>query len=144
MADTHNVFISHRHEDDALVGQLKDLLARNGVQVRDSSITSDNPNQATSEAYIKQILGECIKLGGEGDRNHLARHEEPQLGQLGDRIRQPVPRQTDHRGLEHLARSHGGRAHRHNAWAAIRHACGRGASGPHYLVLPCSPATCGP
>jgi hypothetical protein len=26
MPDAHNVFISHRHEDDALVGDLKSLL----------------------------------------------------------------------------------------------------------------------
>ena len=61
MADQHNVFISHRHEDDALVGQLKELLSKNGAEVRDSSVTSDNPNNATSEAYIKQILADRIK-----------------------------------------------------------------------------------
>ena len=62
--DNHNVFISHRHEDDALVGQLKELLAENGAEVRDSSVTSDNPNKATSEAYIKQILAERIQWAG--------------------------------------------------------------------------------
>lgn len=64
MADQHNIFISHRHEDDALVGQLKDLLSKKGAEVRDSSVTSDNPNNATSEAYIKQILADRIKWAG--------------------------------------------------------------------------------
>jgi hypothetical protein len=64
MSDQHNVFISHRHEDDALVGRLKDLLARNGAEVRDSSVTSENPNQAKSEAYIKQILADRIRWAG--------------------------------------------------------------------------------
>jgi MTH538 TIR-like domain (DUF1863) len=64
MADQHNVFISHRHEDDALVAQLKQLLAKNGAEVRDSSVTSDIPNQAKSEAYIKQILADRITWAG--------------------------------------------------------------------------------
>lgn len=64
VSDQHNVFISHRHEDDALVGQLKALLAKNGAEVRDSSVTSDNPNQATSEAYIKRILADRVKWAG--------------------------------------------------------------------------------
>ncbi len=64
MADTHNVFISHRHEDDKLVGQLKDLLARNGCDVRDSSVTNDSPNSAHSESYIKQILADRIQWAG--------------------------------------------------------------------------------
>lgn len=64
MSDNHNVFISHRHEDDALVGRLKSLLARNGADVRDSSVTSDTPNQAAAEAYIKRLLAERITWAG--------------------------------------------------------------------------------
>ncbi|CPU27645.1 MTH538 TIR-like domain (DUF1863) [Mycobacteroides abscessus] len=64
MADQHNVFISHRHEDDALVGQLKTLLSKNGADVRDSSVTSNTPNDANSESYIKQILADRIKWAG--------------------------------------------------------------------------------
>ena len=63
-AEHHNVFISHRHEDDALVEKLKDLLSRHGAQVRDSSVTSDTPNNAHSEDYIKSILADCIKWAG--------------------------------------------------------------------------------
>ena len=55
--DTKNVFISHIHEDDAGLGKLKNLLNANGMTIRDYSISSDNPNNAHSEDYIKsQIL----------------------------------------------------------------------------------------
>lgn len=61
----HNVFISHRHEDDALVGSLGHLLAGKNVTIRDASITSDEPNNASNEAYIKsQILAPNIKWAG--------------------------------------------------------------------------------
>lgn len=65
MPDVHNVFISHRHEDDALVGDLKSLLGGRNVVIRDSSITSDNPNNAKSESYIKtEILAPNINWAG--------------------------------------------------------------------------------
>lgn len=50
---TKNVFISHVHKDDNGLTDLKDLLKRNGVDVRDSSINSDRPNNAESPEYIK-------------------------------------------------------------------------------------------
>lgn len=54
MATQHkNVFISHIHEDDAGLGKIKSLLHDNGMAIRDYSINSSNPNDATSEAYIK-------------------------------------------------------------------------------------------
>lgn len=60
-----NVFISHIHEDDAGLGQLKTLLAKAGMTIRDSSINSLNPNQATSEQYIKShILAPQIDWAG--------------------------------------------------------------------------------
>ena len=65
VSDAHNVFISHRHEDDALVGDLKSLLAGRNVAIRDSSITSENPNNANNEAYIKsEILAPNINWAG--------------------------------------------------------------------------------
>ena len=64
MTDNHNVFVSHRHEDDALVGQLKELLSRHGADVRDSSVTTGNFNQAKAEGYIKQVLAERIQWAG--------------------------------------------------------------------------------
>jgi hypothetical protein len=63
--DVHNVFIPHRHEDDALVGDLKTLLAGRNVVIRDSSITSDDPNNANNKAYIKsEILAPNINWAG--------------------------------------------------------------------------------
>lgn len=57
MADeTKNLFISHVHKDDAELGKLKDLLANHGMSVRDSSITSDKPNNAQSPDYIKSHI----------------------------------------------------------------------------------------
>lgn len=65
MSHAHNVFVSHRHEDDALVGELKSLLADRTVAIRDSSITSENPNNANSEAYIKsEVLAPNIIWAG--------------------------------------------------------------------------------
>lgn len=51
--DVKNIFISHVHEDDKLLQDFKDLLGRNGYEIRDSSIDSSKPNEATSEDYIK-------------------------------------------------------------------------------------------
>jgi MTH538 TIR-like domain (DUF1863) len=66
MADqTKNVFISHVHEDDAGLGKIKDLLGRNGMTIRDSSINSSNPNNAKSPDYIKSnILAPQIQWAG--------------------------------------------------------------------------------
>lgn len=66
MADqTKNVFISHVHEDDAGLGKIKDLLEKNGMTIRDSSINSSNPNNAKSPEYIKSnILAPQIKWAG--------------------------------------------------------------------------------
>jgi hypothetical protein len=56
MADTKNIFISHVHEDDALLPDLKHLIARAGMDVRDGSINSDKPNNAENEEYIKREI----------------------------------------------------------------------------------------
>ena len=59
---TRNVFISHIHEDDAGLADLKGLLHHHGLNVRDYSIHSDNPNNAHAENYIKyQILAPRIQ-----------------------------------------------------------------------------------
>ena len=63
--ETKNVFISHVHEDDDGLKDLKNLLSDNDVEVRDSSITSDKPNKAKEPDYIKQeILAPAIKWAG--------------------------------------------------------------------------------
>jgi hypothetical protein len=59
--DIKNVFISHVHEDDAGLGELKELAATHGLDVRDSSITSEKPNAAKDPDYIKKILAEQIE-----------------------------------------------------------------------------------
>jgi antiphage defense system Thoeris ThsB-like protein len=65
MSDTHNVFLSHRHEDDALVGDFKELMKDQNVDIRDSSITNAAPNQAKDPDYIKrEILAPRIRWAG--------------------------------------------------------------------------------
>jgi hypothetical protein len=59
--DVKNVFISHIHEDDDGLRDLKKICKENGLEVRDSSITSDKPNEAKSPEYIKQMLADQIK-----------------------------------------------------------------------------------
>ena len=56
-----NVFISHTHKDDSSLSDLKNLISKNGMDVRDYSITSDKENNAKSPDYIKSgILGPQI------------------------------------------------------------------------------------
>ncbi len=63
--ETKNVFISHIHEDDSGLDKLKRLLKDNGMTIRDYSISSDNPNNAHSEDYIKsEILSPRIQQSG--------------------------------------------------------------------------------
>jgi len=62
---TKNVFISHVHKDDEGLTDLKNLLKNKGMDVRDSSINSDRPNNANSPEYIKsQILAPRIDWAG--------------------------------------------------------------------------------
>ena len=60
MADTRDVFVSHIHEDEQHIENMKSLLAEHGFNVRDSSITSETPNRAKDPDYIRQILGRQI------------------------------------------------------------------------------------
>ena len=60
--DIKNVFISHVHEDDDGLADLKELIAKGGLTVRDASINSSNPNDAKNEDYIKtEILAPQIQ-----------------------------------------------------------------------------------
>lgn len=56
MSDRKNIFISHVHEDDDLLPKLKDLISKAGMDVRDGSINSDKPNDASNEEYIMREL----------------------------------------------------------------------------------------
>ena len=65
MTVTKNVFISHIHEDDSGLQKLKDLLAKKGMTVRDSSIHTGKFNDAKNPEYIKgQILAPLIQWAG--------------------------------------------------------------------------------
>ena len=56
-----NVFISHIHEDDEGIARIKNIAERQKMTVRNGSVTSERPNSATSERYIKyQILAPRI------------------------------------------------------------------------------------
>lgn len=60
-----NVFVSHVHEDDTELQDLKELLRSRGHDIRDSSIDSSNPNEASNPDYIKtEILAPRIRWAG--------------------------------------------------------------------------------
>lgn len=60
-----NVFISHIHEDDHRLQPLKDMLKGAGCEARDSSITSEKPNNAKNPDYImNEILKPAIDWAG--------------------------------------------------------------------------------
>ncbi len=55
--DLRNIFISHIHEDDDGLRDLKDLVARHGMICRDGSITTGKFNSASNEDYpVKQDI----------------------------------------------------------------------------------------
>lgn len=63
--ESRNVFISHKHEDDDGLRDLKQLVEKHGMTWRDYSITADNPNNAHNEEYIKrEILAPRIRQSG--------------------------------------------------------------------------------
>lgn len=65
MPDQSNVFVSHLHEDDARIDDLKGLVSNRGLQIRDSSINASRPNNAKDPDYIKsQILAPRIDWAG--------------------------------------------------------------------------------
>jgi hypothetical protein len=65
MQESFNVFVSHLHEDDARIGDLKDLVADRGLEIRDSSINTSRPNEANDPDYIKnEILAPRIDWAG--------------------------------------------------------------------------------
>lgn len=60
-----NIFVSHVHEDDSGLQKLKDLAAKHGCDLRDSSIDSTSPNNAKNPDYIKnEVLAPQIKWAG--------------------------------------------------------------------------------
>ncbi|WP_291445524.1 TIR domain-containing protein [Desulfovibrio sp.] len=59
-----NVFISHYSKDDEHISKLKDLLKKNGYTIKNSSIDSTKPNNASSPEYIRGILSDRINWAG--------------------------------------------------------------------------------
>jgi len=59
-----NAFISHYNKHDDHIKKLKDLLQRNGYNIRNSSIDSTKPNQANSPDYIRSLLRSRINWAG--------------------------------------------------------------------------------
>lgn len=58
MADeTKNIFVSHQHNDADKIEDLKKLIGKHGIEMRDSSIYEKKlKNNAKNEQYIKQEL----------------------------------------------------------------------------------------
>lgn len=64
-SDPKNLFISHVHEDDSRLQDLKDLLQSKGYVIRDGSIDSSKPNEAKNPDYIwREILVPRIRWAG--------------------------------------------------------------------------------
>lgn len=60
-----NVFMSHIHEDDEGLKDLKSLIERHGITCHNYSITADKFNNAHNKDYIKyEILGPRIRQSG--------------------------------------------------------------------------------
>ena len=58
-----NVFVSHYHEDEEIIGKMKDLLG-DDYCIRNYSVTSDKYNNAENEDYIKSMLRPLINQAG--------------------------------------------------------------------------------
>lgn len=60
-----NIFVSHYHEDAESIKKLQDLVIRNGLTMKDSSIyESKLENNAHNEDYIKQLIKPHIDWAG--------------------------------------------------------------------------------
>ena len=63
--NTKNIFVSHYHTDADRIEDLKSLLSKHGMTMRDSSIYENkNPNNAHNEEYIKSIIRPQIDWAG--------------------------------------------------------------------------------
>ena len=57
MPDWKNVFISHVHEDDAMLLELKDLIARAGIEMPRSQAGVRPAKPERPDAYRERIFG---------------------------------------------------------------------------------------
>lgn len=72
--DTINVFVSHYHEDEQHIKDLKALMG-DKYDMRNSSVTSEKFNRANNPDYIKSLLRPLISWAGTficliGDKTH--------------------------------------------------------------------------
>lgn len=56
MPISNRVFVSHVHEDDKHIQELRSLLTDRGYEVQVSAVDSASPNDAHDEAYIKSDI----------------------------------------------------------------------------------------
>ena len=61
--DTINVFVSHYHEDEQHIKDLKALMG-DKYDMRNSSVTSEKFNRASNPDYIKSLLRPLISWAG--------------------------------------------------------------------------------
>lgn len=67
MPKSDRVFVSHIHEDDEHIGNLRRLLKDHGHEFKVSAVDSSNPNNAKNEQYIKsEILAPKIDWASGG------------------------------------------------------------------------------
>lgn len=59
-----NVFISHYSKDDEHIANIKDLLSDKGYILKNSSIDSTKPNEASNPDYIETLLKGRIQWAG--------------------------------------------------------------------------------
>lgn len=65
MKDIKNIFVSHYHTDAEKIENLKALLSKHGMTMRDSSIYENkSPNKAHNEEYIKKLIRPQIEWAG--------------------------------------------------------------------------------
>lgn len=65
MGDKNRIFVSHIHEDDKQIAEMRKLLADHGHEMQASSVDSTNPNDAHDDDYIKTaILAPKINWAG--------------------------------------------------------------------------------
>lgn len=64
MKNRKNVFISHYNKDEEHIQNLKNLVGKKDYSLRNSSIDSTKPNDASNPNYIKGLLRDGIKWAG--------------------------------------------------------------------------------
>lgn len=63
MKEKH-LFICHDSKDDEYIQKLKDLVAKHGYVIKNSSIDSSKPNDASNEEYVMSLLRAGIDWSG--------------------------------------------------------------------------------